>query len=213
MFKISPLFKGRYRGIMKIVNEKIQKLTAIFHKLPGVGPKMAERLAYHILHLPETGIKELIDSISEVKSSVGFCKMCFMPSEKEICDICSNESRDHTVMCVIENVKDLFAIERTKKFNGIYHILGGSISPLDGITPENLHFNELLSRINGTIKEIIVATNPTTEGDITANYIKELFGEKQIKVTRIGYGMPLGGSLEYADEITLTHSLQSRKEL
>ena len=198
---------------MKIVNDKIQNLISVLYKLPGVGPKMAERLAYHILHLSYEEIEELVNAILSVKSSVKFCKECFMPSDKDICTICSDETRDRTTICVIENVKDLLAIERTKKYNGIYHILGGSISPLDGLNAENLNIKELLSRINDIITEIIVATNPTTDGDITANYIKQLFKDKSIKITRIGYGMPLGGSLEYADEITLTHSLQSRKEL
>jgi recombination protein RecR len=174
---------------------------------------MAERLAYHILHLSFEEIEELVNAILNVKSSVKFCKECYMPSDKDICTICSDETRDRTIVCVIENVKDLLAIERTKKYNGIYHIIGGSISPLDGLNAENLKIKELLCRINGVVTEIIVATNPTTDGDITANYIKELFKDKDIKITRIGYGMPLGGSLEYADEITLTHSLQSRKEL
>jgi recombination protein RecR len=196
---------------------KINKLTRLsnaIRKLPGIGPKMADRLAFHILNMNSDEIKEIIDSITEVRSTLKLCKKCFIPSETELCEICSDKTRDSHIICVVEKVEDLFAIEKTKKYNGLYHILGGVISPIDGYGPDNIRIKELITRIsNDSLQEIIIATNPTTEGDLTANYIADLLKNKNFKVTRIGYGLPVGGCLEYADEITLTHSIESRKEI
>jgi len=191
---------------------KLTRLSSAFKKLPGIGPKMSERIAYHILNTDPAEVFELMEALEDVQSSVRLCSKCFAPSENELCEICSNENRDRALLCVVERIEDLVAIERTKKYNGVYHILGGVIAPLDGLGPSNLKIKELLER-TGSIKEVIMATNPTTEGDITANYIADILHSLNVKVTRIGYGLPMGGSLEYADEITLVRSLESRKEI
>ncbi len=197
-----------------IVLATLQRLINAFNKLPGVGPKMAERLAYYVLQTDSEEISEFTRAIEDVKRTIVLCKQCFAPTEKELCKICSNEMRDHTTICVVEKIEDLMAIERTK-YNGVYHILGGALSPLDGHGPNSLRIKELLNRINGSndIKEIVIATNPNTDGEVTANYISDLIKPKNIKVTRLGYGLPMGGSLEYADEITLKRSFESRKEV
>ena len=197
-----------------IVLATLQRLINAFNKLPGVGPKMAERLSYYVLQADSEEISELIRAIENVKHTIVLCKQCFAPTEKELCKICSNEMRDHTTICVVEKIEDLMAIERTK-YNGVYHILGGALSPLDGHGPNSLRIKELLNRINGSndIKEIVIATNPNTDGEVTANYISDLIKPQNIKVTRLGYGLPMGGSLEYADEITLKRSFESRKEV
>jgi len=198
---------------MNIITEKIQKLINELDKLPEIGPKMAERLTYHILETDNNEINALLNAIIDLKSTIKFCKICFAPSDKDICNICSDETRDHSIICVVEKIEDMLAIEKTKKLNCVYHNLSGCISPLDGIGPENLHIKELLKRIDKNIKEIIIATNATTEGDITANYIKDLLKKTGIKITRIGYGLPMGGELEYADDITILRALESRKEI
>jgi len=190
----------------------LDRLIKAFNSLPGIGPKMAERLAYYIVHTNNEEATELADAIREIKSKIILCKQCFAPSENEICSICYDDRRDHTTICITENIEGLIAIEKTKKYNGIYYILGGSISPLEGITTKDLKLDKLMNYTNGA-KEIIIATNPNTDGDITANYIAKMIRPKNIKVTRLAYGLPMGGSLEYADEITLTRSLESRKEL
>lgn len=197
-----------------IVLATLQRLINAFNKLPGVGPKMAERLAYYVLQADSEEISELTRAIEDVKRTVVLCKQCFAPTEKELCKICSNGMRDPTTICVVEKIEDLMAIERTK-YNGVYHILGGALSPLDGHGPNSLRIKELLNRINGSndIKEIVIATNPNTDGEVTSNYISDLIKPKNIKVTRLGYGLPMGGSLEYADEITLKRSFESRKEV
>ena len=192
----------------------LQKLINALNRLPGIGPKMAERLAYHILHAEKEEISELARALEDVKRNIVLCKQCFAPSEKELCRICSDEARDHTTICLVEKIEDLISIERTK-YNGVYHILGGVLSPLDGQGPNSLRIKELLNRLNNSngVREIIIATNPTTEGEITTNYISDLIKPKNITVTRLGYGLPMGGSLEYADEITLKRSFESRKEI
>jgi recombination protein RecR len=197
-----------------IVLATLQRLTNALNKLPGIGPKMAERLAYYVLQADSEEISGLTRAIEDVKRTVVLCKQCFAPTEKELCKICSNGMRDPTTICVVEKIEDLMAIECTK-YNGVYHILGGALSPLDGHGPNSLRIKELLNRINGSndIKEIVIATNPNTDGEVTANYISDLIKPKNIKVTRLGYGLPMGGSLEYADEITLKRSFESRKEV
>ena len=197
-----------------MVLKAMQRLIDALNRLPGVGPKMAERLAYHVLHSGEGEMAELIQAIEEVKTNVTLCRQCFAPSEKELCRICSDNMRDHGTICVVEKVEDLAAIERSQ-YNGVYHVLGGALSPLEGQGPNNLRFRELLSRINGSgsVKEIIIATNPNTDGEVTANYISEQLKEKNVIITRLGFGLPMGGSLEYADEITLKRSFESRKKV
>jgi recombination protein RecR len=192
----------------------LQKLVDAFNRLPGIGPKMAERLAYHILQSDPGQVAEFVRTIEDVKKNVMLCRNCFSPSEKELCRICSDDARDHTTICVVEKIEDLMAIENTA-YNGVYHILGGVLSPLDGYGPSSLRIKELLERLNGSssVQELIIATNPTTEGEVTSNYISDLLKSKKIKVTRLGYGLPMGGSLEYADEITLKRSFESRKEI
>ena len=192
----------------------LQKLIDAFNRLPGIGPKMSERLAYHILQAHESETKDLIAAINEVKQSIRLCTRCFSPSEKELCKICSDDSRDHAVICVVEKIEDLMAVERSD-YNGTYHILGGVLSPLENQGPSSLKIKELVDRINCSkdIKEIIIATNPNTDGEITATYISNLIKPRKITVTRLGYGLPMGGSLEYADEITLKRSFESRKEV
>lgn len=174
---------------------------------------MAERLTYYILQMEESEVEEFIQALQGVKSVLKLCSECFSPADGDLCAICSNVSRDHATICVVRNLGAVNAIERTKKYNGMYHILEKIISPLEGITPEKKRINKLLDRLNNGVKEIILATDTDTEGELTANYIADLIKTKDIKITRLGYGMPVGGTLEYADEITLTRSLEGRKQI
>lgn len=199
---------------MKYFAPPVEKLIDQFAKLPGVGYKTAQRLAFHILSLPQSEVQEFADCLMGAKTTVTTCKVCHNLTQTEICKICSDESRDKTTICVVSDPKDLIAIEKTREFNGLYHVLHGSISPLNGIGPDQLKIRELLLRVGETdISEIIMATNPDTEGETTAIYLARLLKPFHIKITRLAYGIPVGGHLEYADQVTLSRALEGRREL
>jgi len=182
--------------------------------LPGVGPKSAQRLAFHILETPEREVFDLTAAIIEAKKSIKNCSVCFNVSDKDPCGICSDSSREKSIICVVEEPKDLLAIERSRSFNGVYHVLGGAISPLDGLDPESLRIKELVDRLKKVkVSEVVLAMNPTTEGELTATYLTKIIKPLNIKITRIAYGLPIGGDLDYADEATLSKSLEGRREV
>jgi recombination protein RecR len=182
--------------------------------LPGIGPKSAQRIALYLLSIPRTDAVELAKAIVDVKDKVRFCSICFNISEGEVCNICTDERRDASLLCVVEEPRDVIAIERSGSFRGRYHVLGGAISPIDGIGPDELRFTELMSRLrDGAVTEIVVATNPNAEGEATALYLAQLVRPLAVKVTRIASGLPVGGDLEYADEITLGRAMEGRTEL
>jgi len=182
--------------------------------LPGIGPKSAQRIAFYLLSIPREEAVELAKAIVDVKDKVRYCNICYNISEGEVCSICLDPRRDESLICVVEEPRDVIAIERSGVFRGKYHVLGGAISPIDGIGPDELRFTELMGRVgDGTVTEIIVATNPNAEGEATALYLAQLVRPISIKVTRIARGLPVGGDLEYADEITLGRALDGRTEL
>jgi|SRR5450759_570751 len=182
--------------------------------LPGIGPKSAQRIAFYLLSIPREEAVELAKAIVDVKDKVRYCSICYNISEGEVCSICLDPRRDESLICVVEEPRDVIAIERSGVFRGKYHVLGGAISPIDGIGPDELRFTELMGRLgDGTVTEIIVATNPNAEGEATALYLAQLVRPISIKVTRIARGLPVGGDLEYADEITLGRALDGRTEL
>lgn len=192
----------------------LDKLIDKFTTLPSIGRKSAQRIAFHLLDLSEGDIKEFTDAIINAKKSTRYCKNCQTLTDKEICSICSDSLRDKNQICVVESPQDVMAFERTKEYNGTYHVLHGLLSPIDGITPEALKIKELLYRItNENIEEVIMATNPTVDGEATAMYISRLLKPFEIKVTRLAYGIPVGASLEYSDEVTLLRALEGRSEL
>ena len=192
----------------------IENLIAQLTKLPGIGRKTAQRLAFFILTMSEEDAKGLSKAINEVKEKARFCKECFNITETEICRICSNSSRDRSKLCVVEEPSNILVIERTKSFAGLYHVLLGALSPIDGFTPDRLKINELIERVKkNEIKEIIIATNPNTKGEMTAQYIREMLKPFNVKVTRIAYGLPIGGDIEFADEVTLSKAIEGRREL
>jgi recombination protein RecR len=192
----------------------IENLIAQLTKLPGIGRKTAQRLAFFILTMSEEDAKEISKAINEVKEKARFCTECFNIAEKEKCRICSNNSRDRSKLCVVEEPSNIIVIERTKSFNGLYHVLLGALSPIDGLTPDRLKINELIERVKkNEIEEIIIATNPNTKGEMTAQYIRELLKPFHVKVTRIAYGLPIGGDIEFADEVTLSKALEGRREM
>ena len=192
----------------------IEKLIESFEKLPSIGHKTAQRLAFYMLDLSKEEIKEFTDSIVNAKNNLKFCSKCYNISDTDPCNICSNPKRDESVICVVEEVRDVLAMERTHEYNGVYHVLHGSISPMNGVGPDNIKIKELLARLmDGKVKEIILATNPRVEGEATAMYISKLVKPLGIKVTRIARGIQIGGDLEYTDEVTLAKSLEGRVEL
>ena len=192
----------------------VQDLIDEFGRLPGVGPKSAQRIAFHLLKLSRDDALRLARSITEAKDRVAWCQRCFNVSEGELCGICDDPRRDSAVMCVVEEPRDLVAVEKTQEFRGLYHVLGGAISPIDGIGPEHLRVKELLVRLNGEgTVEVILCTNPNIEGETTAMYLARLLKPLGVKVTRIASGLPVGGDLEYADELTLGRALEGRREL
>ena len=194
--------------------EPIAKLIEELGRLPGVGPKTAQRLAFHILDLSEERIKDLAQAIVEVKEKTKYCSICQNITDQDPCHICLNSNRDHSLISVVEDPKDIIALEKTKEYNGVYHVLHGVISPMEGIGPEQLRIKELLTRIqDGQVKEIILVTNPNIEGEATAMYLARLVKPLGVLVTRIAHGLPVGGDLEYADEVTLLKALEGRREL
>lgn len=199
---------------MSYYSPSIEKLIEAFEKLPSIGNKTAARLAFYMLNSSEEETTEFINAIVNAKKNLKYCSQCFNISDTDPCNICSNEGRDKSVICVVEDVKDVIAMEKTHEFKGVYHVLHGSISPMNGIGPDDIKIKELLSRImNGNVKEIILATNPRVEGEATAMYISKLVKPLGIKPTRIAHGIPVGGDLEYIDEITLSKALEGRREL
>lgn len=190
------------------------KLVDVFRKMPGVGSKSAVRMAYHILSLSDEETKEIIRAISDAKQKIHYCSICQNITETDPCEICSNPKRDRTLLCVMDKPKDVIALEKTREYFGLYHVLHGSISPMDGIGPDDLKIKELLSRVaEGEFKEIIMANNPSIEGEATAMYISKLLKPFGVKVSRIAYGVPVGGDLEYADQITLAKAIEGRREM
>ena len=199
---------------MSYYSPSIEKLIESFEKLPSIGNKTAARLAFYILDRPEEEVKEFVDAIMNAKKNLKYCSKCFNISDTDPCEICSNPRRDESVICVVEDVKDVVAMERTHEFNGLYHVLHGSISPMNGVGPDDIKIKELLSRLmDGTVKELILATNPRVEGEATAMYISKLVKPMGVKVTRIAHGIPVGGDLEHTDEVTLSKALEGRREL
>jgi recombination protein RecR len=192
----------------------IARLLEELERLPGIGPKSAQRLAYHILRGDTEAAGRLADAIVEVKRSIRFCERCFNFAEGELCEICADPTRDASVICVVEEPRDVVAIERTGEFRGTYHVLQGAISPIDGIGPDQLRIRELVDRLGpGDVTEIIVATDPNVEGETTALYLARLAKPLGVRVTRIASGLPVGGDLEYADEVTLGRALEARREM
>lgn len=192
----------------------ITKLIEEFAKLPGIGKRSAERLAFYILKQPKVQVENFAKTLMYAKENITFCPICQSLTDRTPCSICDNPKRDHSIVCVVENPKDILAMEKTREFSGVYHVLHGVISPMDGIGPEDIKIKELLVRMeNEPIREIIMATNPTIEGEATAMYISKLFKPFDVKVTRIAHGIPVGGELEYADEITITRALEGRHEI
>lgn len=190
------------------------RLVAELEKLPGVGPKSAQRLAFYILKLPEAEAAALADAIRTLRQQIRTCPHCFNLTDQEVCEICRSERRDAATLCVVADPRDLIAMERTREFRGRYHVLGGVISPLDGIGPEALRVRELLERIQkDSVTEIILATNPTVEGDATALYLARLIKPLGVRVTKIAFGLPVGGELDYADQATLVQALEGRRPL
>ena len=199
---------------MSYYSPSIEKLIESFEKLPSIGHKTATRLAFYMLDLDEKDTTDFINSIVDAKTKLKFCSKCFNISDTDPCIICSNPKRDQSIICVVEDVRDIVAMERTHEFNGVYHVLHGTISPMNGIGPEDIKIKELLNRIaNNDIKEIIIATNPRVEGEATAIYLSKIIKPLGIKVTRIAHGIPVGGDLEYTDEVTLSKALEGRREL
>lgn len=192
----------------------VAKLIEAFEKLPGIGHKTAQRLAFHVLNLSEEKANSIATAIIEAKSKIKYCSICNNLTDIDPCNLCSSQSRDKSLICVIEDPRDVVAMERTREFKGYYHVLHGAISPMEGIGPEDIKIKELLARIRtGNIVEVILATNPNIEGEATAMYISKLLKPLGIKTTRIAHGIPVGGDLEYADEVTLAKALEGRREI
>ena len=195
---------------MAIIENLISQLT----KLPGIGRKSAQRLAFFILTMPAAEAKGIADAITDVKNNARFCSICFNITAVDPCEICSDSSRDKSRICVVEEPSNILAVERTRSFNGLYHVLLGALSPLDGITPDKLKIQELAARIqSGGVQEIILATNPNTKGEMTAQYITEMLRQSGVAISRIAYGLPIGSDIEFADEVTLAKALEGRRAL
>ena len=192
----------------------LQNLADQFARLPGIGGKTAQRLAFYVLGLPEASAQEFADAIMEAKKSVHTCPVCQNLTDREICPICADDMRDHGVICVVAEPKDVIAMERSREFRGVYHVLHGVISPLNHVTQDDIKVKELLMRVGSEdVREVIMATNPDTEGEATAMYISRLLRPMEVKVTRLAYGVPVGSQLEYADEVTLSRALEGRQEI
>lgn len=200
---------------MRYYAKPLNKLIGELSKLPGIGGKTAQRLAFYILSLDETEASALAGAITDAKAKMKYCSVCGNLTDEDPCRICSDESRDKSVICVVESPKDVAAMEKIREFKGLYHVLHGAISPMEGIGPEDINLKSLIKRLQGNddVKEIILATNPNIEGEATAMYIARLINPTGIKVTRIAHGIPVGGDLEYADEITLLKAMEGRKPL
>lgn len=198
---------------MDLYSNHINKLIEELSRLPGVGPKSAQRLAFHIINLPVEEVEKLSASIIEAKSNVRYCTACFTLTDADLCPICKNEKRDHKTIMVVETTRDLAAYEKTGKYNGVYHVLHGAISPMLGIGPADIKLKELMQRLQEDVDEVIIATNSSLEGETTAMYISKLVKPTGVRVSRIASGVPVGGDLEYIDEVTLLRALEGRIEL
>lgn len=192
----------------------LARLIEQFERLPGIGRKTAQRLAFFVLNLPEKEAKKFADAILDAKEKIHCCSVCQNLTDASVCPVCANEARDKSTICVVEDPRDVMAFERMREYGGVYHVLHGAISPMEGVGPEQLRIKELLSRVSaGGVEEVIMATNPTVEGEATAMYISRLLKPFEVRVTRLAYGIPVGGDLEYADEVTLSRALEGRSEL
>jgi len=196
---------------MRVVVEPVSRLIDEFSRLPGIGPKTAQRLTYHLLRMPAEQARALADAINQVKDRVSFCSICFNVTESDPCELCRSETRDHSIICVVEEPLDVLALERTGSYTGLYHVLHGALSPVDGIGPSELKIDALIKRLHeGSVREVILATNPNVEGEATASYIARLLAPSGVRVTRLARGLPVGGDLEYADDVTLKRALEGR---
>lgn len=199
---------------MSLYIEPIEILSEKFRRLPGVGKKSAVRMAFSVLDLSDEEAAAFAEAILDVKRNVKVCSVCGNMTDSDVCAVCSDEERDHTTVCVVEDARDVIAFERVREYTGLYHVLGGAISPLQGIGPGDLTTNLLIKRVSeGTIKEVIIATNPNVEGETTAMYLSKLLAPFGVKTTRLAYGIPVGGNLEYADEVTLNRAIEGRREI
>ena len=198
---------------MEYYSNQITQLIEELGKLPGIGPKSAGRLAFHIINMPKDQVKKLSDTIISAKENVHYCKECCTLTDQEICPVCASDERDHSTIMVVEDTRDLLAYEKTGKYNGVYHVLHGAISPMLGIGPDDIRLKELMARLQGNVKELIIATNSNLEGETTAMYISKLVKPTGIKVSKIASGVPVGGDLEYIDEVTLLRALEGRTEI
>ena len=198
---------------MDYYSSQITKLIEELSKLPGIGAKSAQRLAFHIINMPQEQVERLSSAMMDAKKNVRYCKECFTLTDQELCPICSSDKRDHQTIMVVENTRDLAAYEKTGKYNGVYHVLHGAISPMLGIGPGEIRLKELMQRLQGDVKEVIIATNSSLEGETTAMYISKLIKPTGIKVSRIASGVPVGGDVEYIDEVTLLRALEGRTTL
>jgi recombination protein RecR len=209
---VCPDWADRAGFEVEVYEGIVQDLIDELGRLPGVGPKSAQRIAFHLLQAEPADVRRLADILVEVKAKVKFCNVCFNVSEDDQCRICRDPRRDATVLCVVEEYKDVVAIERTREFRGRYHVLGGAISPIDGIGPDQLRMRELMTRLaDGTVNEVILATDPNLEGEATATYLTRLLKPIGLRVTRLASGLPVGGDLEYADEVTLGRAFAGRR--
>lgn len=191
----------------------LEGLIERFESLPGIGHKNAQRLAYHVLDMSREQAEGFANAILEAREKIHFCTVCCNLTDGDLCPVCRDDSRDRSILCVVEEPKDVFALERAGEYKGLYHVLHGAISPLSGVGPDQLRIKELLARIGGGIQEVVMATNPTVEGDATALYLSQLLKPLGARVTRLAYGIPVGGDLEYADEVTLRRAMEGRQEL
>lgn len=192
----------------------LAKLVEQFRRLPGIGPKSATRLAYYVLEMEKSQAQALAQTIIEAKDKIGYCSMCYNFTDTDPCKICQAQSRDHTIICVVEEPRAVAAIERSRDYRGLYHVLHGALSPLDGVGPDDIRIKELLQRLqSGDIKEVIMATDPDVEGEATAMYLARLLKPLGVKATRIAHGLPVGGDIEYVDEVTLSKAVENRREL
>lgn len=198
---------------MEYYSDKINKLIEELGRLPGIGQKSAQRLAFHILNMSEDQVVSLTSAINEAKQNVRYCRECYTLTDRDICPICANPARDHQLIMVVENTRDMAAYEKTGKYNGVYHVLHGAISPMLGIGPADIKLKELMLRLQGDVSEVIIATNSSLEGEATAMYISKLVKPAGIRVSRIASGIPVGGDLEYIDEVTLLRAYEGRVEL
>lgn len=198
---------------MDLYSGRMNKLIEELSALPGIGSKSAQRLAFHLMNLPMDKVRRLTDTVMEARETICYCKECFTMTDREICPVCANPKRDHSTIMVVETTRDLAAYEKTGKYEGVYHVLHGAISPMLGIGPNEIKLKELIARLEGQVQEVIIATNSSLEGETTAMYISKLIKPTGIRVTRIASGVPVGGDLEYIDEITLLRALDGRVEL